>query len=434
MIWAWIAAAVTISWLFCKKGISWYHYIWLLLPIEMYGVTIAGATLKPYMLFGICIIAGDFVRNETIRVHAAIVAVIFALIFSDYLTGFVMASVMQHIMFILVLMIGYCYQNYQCDGIEFDEMGQAAMATTIGYGIVFTVAWLMFNHGVTADGIYASERLGAGIVLRLASFGGNGSSRVRGFCIDPNSVITTLILGATYALSNIVYRKQDMTKSLIAIVVYLAVVFYSGSRMALICSFAMLVIFFVIGYKNSEKKRQTAVLGMAVGGVLLVLLIINIDTIIMEVAKMWAGMFGERASLGSKYGRLTIWKTNIEYLISNNKEWFGVGQNQIYLLTERGLACHNTWLEWICGTGIILGTAIDLWFILAPVRFKNRIVGISNASEQNVLPIIMAYITVAVCISTVDNITNSVLLLLMLILRYGAINRNLRMERTVCRY
>ena len=45
MIWAWIAAAVAISWLFCKKGISWYHYIWLLLPIEMYGVTIAGATI-----------------------------------------------------------------------------------------------------------------------------------------------------------------------------------------------------------------------------------------------------------------------------------------------------------------------------------------------------------------------------------------------------
>lgn len=428
MIWAWIAAAVIISWLFCKKGISWYHYIWLLLPIEMYGVTIAGATLKPYMLFGICIIAGDFVRNKTIRVHAAIVAIIFALIFSDYLTGFVMASVMQHIMFILVLMIGYCYQNYQCDGIEFDEMGQAALAATIGYGIVFTMAWLMFNHGVTADGIYASERLDAGIVLRLASFGGNVSSRLRGFCIDPNSVITTLIPGATYALANIVYRKQDIIKSLLAIVVYFAVVFYSGSRMALICSFAMLVIFFVVGYRKSENKRRMAVAGIASVGVLLVALIINMDTIILEVAKLWADVFGERASLGSEYGRLTIWKTNIEYLINNSKEWFGVGQNQIYLLTERGLACHNTWLEWICGTGIILGAIIDFWFILAPVRFKKRSVGMGG---ENALPVIMAYITVVVCISTVDNITNPVLLFLMLILRYGVINRELQTERVV---
>lgn len=84
----------------------------------------------------------------------AIIAAVFALIFSDFLTGFVMASVMQHIMFILVLMIGFCYQRCQKDGIEFEEMGQATLATTIGYGIVFTVAWLMFSRGITPDGVW----------------------------------------------------------------------------------------------------------------------------------------------------------------------------------------------------------------------------------------------------------------------------------------
>lgn len=106
MIWAWILAAMIISWLFCKKGIGWYHYIWLLLPIEMYGVTVAGATIKPYMLFGCLIILGDFLKHRTLRVHATLIAVTFALVVSDYLTGFVMASVMQHIMFVLVLFIG----------------------------------------------------------------------------------------------------------------------------------------------------------------------------------------------------------------------------------------------------------------------------------------------------------------------------------------
>ena len=309
MIWAWIAAAVAISWLFCKKGISWYHYIWLLLPIEMYGVTIAGATLKPYMLFGICIIASDLVRNKTIRVPVAIIAAVFALIISDFLTGFVMASVMQHIMFILVLMIGFCYQRCQKDGIEFEEMGQATLATTIGYGIVFTVAWLMFSRGITPDGVYASERLEPGIVLQLASFGGNVSQRMRGFCIDPNSVITTLIPGAAYALANVVYRKQEIVKSILALAVYLAVVVYSGSRMALMCTFVMLTIFFVIGYKRANNKRQVLVVGMAILGVILIGLISNIDAVILEVAKMWESIFGERASLGSEYGRLTIWKT-----------------------------------------------------------------------------------------------------------------------------
>lgn len=429
MIWMWIIAAVIISWLFCEKGISWYHYIWLLLPIEMYGVTIAGATLKPYMLFGICIIAGDLIRNKTVRVPASIIAIVFALILSDYLTGFVMASIMQHIMFVLVLMIGYCYQNYQRSGIEFAEIGQVALAATIGYGIVFTVAWLMFSYGVISDGIYASERLEAGIVLKLTSFGGSVSSRLRGFCIDPNSVIITLIPGAAYALTNIVYRKQAYIKNSFAIAVYLAVVFFSGSRMALICSLAMLIVFFVIGYRRSENKRRMAMVGIVAVGALLAISVVNIDTIILETAKIWADMFGERASLNSEYGRLTIWKTNIEYLINSNKAWFGVGQNQIYLLTEKGLACHNTWLEWICGTGVIIGTIIGLWFILAPIRFKKRAVGMSDEDAQIAFPIVTSYIAIIVCISTVDNITNSVLLFLMLILRYGMINMNLQAER-----
>lgn len=420
---------MTVSWLFCKKGIGWYHYIWLLLPIEMYGVTVAGATIKPYMLFGCFIILDNLIKNKRLYIHPTVIAVVFALIISDYLTGFVIASVMQHIMFVLVLLIGYCYLDYQTGGIEFEEIGHVALATTIGYGLVFTVAWMTFSLGYSLNGIYATERLDAGIVLKLASFGGIASSRLRGFCIDPNSVITTLIPGAAYAIANITFKKTDIAKSFLGIVVYFAVVFYSGSRMALLCSFAMLVVFFIIGYRRSEDKRRMTAIGVV--GVLSVFILafLNFDTIIFEIAKIWTDLFGERASLDSEYGRLTIWRTNLRYLIDSNTIWFGVGQNQIYLLTQRGLACHNTWLEWICGTGIILGSFMDCWFIFAPARFKKR--ALRTVDVQNILPVILAYITVIVCISTVDNITNSVLVFLMLILRYGTINDDLLTERIV---
>ena len=97
-----------------------------------------------------------------------------------------------------------------------------------------------------------------------------------------------------------------------------------------------------------------ALIGTAVIVALLVISILNAATIVLEVVKIWMDMFGDRASLNSEYGRFTIWKANLEYLIQNGKEWFGVGQNQIYLLTGRNLACHNTWLEWICVTGVFL--------------------------------------------------------------------------------
>lgn len=52
MIWGWIGAAVALSWLLCRKKAAWHHLIWMLLPIETYGVSLAGATIKPYMMFG----------------------------------------------------------------------------------------------------------------------------------------------------------------------------------------------------------------------------------------------------------------------------------------------------------------------------------------------------------------------------------------------
>ena len=73
MIWIWIVIAMFISWLFCERKIGWYHYIWLLLPVEMYGITVAGATIKPYMIFGMCIIIADFLKKKTIRVHVSII-------------------------------------------------------------------------------------------------------------------------------------------------------------------------------------------------------------------------------------------------------------------------------------------------------------------------------------------------------------------------
>ena len=66
---------------------------------------------------------------------------------------------------------------------------------------------------------------------------------------------------------------------------------------------------------------------------------------------------------------------------------------------------------------------------MAPLKYKKRAIGLGDENAKNAIPLIMAYVIVVVCISTVDNITNSVLLFLMLILRYGIINQSIKMER-----
>ena len=72
-----------------------------------------------------------------------------------------------------------------------------------------------------------------------------------------------------------------------------------------------------------------------------------------------------------------------------------------------------------------------MWFILAPLKYKKRTIGLDDENAKNSIPLIMAYVIVVVCISTVDNITNSVLLFLMLILRYGTINQSIKTERVI---
>lgn len=53
-IWIWIGLSVLLSMLFVgKKKIDISHYIWLLLPVDMYGLSLMGATIKPYMLFSV---------------------------------------------------------------------------------------------------------------------------------------------------------------------------------------------------------------------------------------------------------------------------------------------------------------------------------------------------------------------------------------------
>ncbi len=76
-----------------------------------------------------------------------------------------------------------------------------------------------------------------------------------------------------------------LPKSLFAVIIYLMVVFFSGSRMAWICSFIMLIIFFAIGYKRAKNKRRMALIGTAVIVALLVISILNAATIVLEVVR-----------------------------------------------------------------------------------------------------------------------------------------------------
>lgn len=417
MIWIWIVAAVAISWLLCRKKAAWYHYIWMLLPIEMYGVNIAGATLKPYMIFGLLIIITCFTKGKGTRIPVGIFLCAFALIVSDILNGLVTVSIMQHLMFLFILCIAYNYTLLAQEDDHFvDDLRNVTIATTVGYGLVFTVTYILYNLHPEFPGIYTADRYSAGMVLRFMSTGGVSIVRFRGFCIDPNSVITTLIPGTAFALQSLIYEKKNACKSLLAVCVYSVVMIASGSRMAMICTVLMLFVMLLTGYKQANNKGKWLLLLILLSMACALVGVVNFQAIVYKISSF----FNSRAGLNDSGGRFTIWKYNLQWLEENGRLLAGVGQNQIHNLTPIGKACHNTWLEWICGTGLLIGAGIDIWIILAPVSIINYVKN-NKVRLRNFIPIVLAYAIAMVCVTTVDNITNSTILFLMVIFRYGDI-------------
>ena len=415
MIWVWIIAAIAISWLLCRKKVAWYHYIWMLLPVEMYGITIAGATIKPYMILGAFMIIKNLLDRKAHKVPAAFVAIIFLLSVSDILNGLIIASIMQHVMFLVIIYIAYNYVLIsENDDDLLENIEVSTIATTIGYGLVFLVAYWFYSRGIGFGGIYTTDRYSAGMLLNFISTGGQTTVRLRGFCIDPNSVVTTLIPGASFGLARLLYKNGGKFRSLVAVILYAIVMDLSGSRMAVVCTVAMVIIMLMMGYKQAENKLWWF------GLIALVLLVVSFMAVyrFQNIASEVYSFFTARAGLNDTGGRFTIWKYNARWLSDNGRLLFGVGQNQISNLTSVGKACHNTWLEWICGTGILLGGMIDLWFVITPFVFLDRL-KCNRIFIRDIIPIVLAYVTALICITTVDNITNSVVLFLMVIFRYG---------------
>lgn len=415
MIWIWIIAAVALSWLLCGRKTAWYHYIWIFLPIEMYGISIGGAIVKPYMVFGFIIIISSMQMKRKRELPMGIVGVILALAISDALNGLIVASIMQHIMFAIIACIAYGYTRmFSSDADVLSNIENVTIATTIGYGIIFSIAYLVYCIKPNFGGVYSSDRYATGMFLQFVSTGGISTVRLRGFCIDPNAMITSLIPGAAFAFERFMHQSNRKAYHMAAILSYICVVALSGSRMALLCTLIMIIIIAISGYRQTANKRK-----LAVSSALFALILFFIG--IYYYRRILTGVYNYftlRAGLNDDAGRLTIWKHNIEWLVENKRLLLGVGQNQIARLTTLRKACHNTWLEWICGTGIVIGGGIAAWFWFAPINLAKKMKQ-ENVPFLSWQPLLFAYLTTAVCITTVDNITNSILIFLMIIFRYS---------------
>jgi O-antigen ligase len=139
--------------------------------------------------------------------------------------------------------------------------------------------------------------------------------------------------------------------------------------MALICVAFISCITLMVGYKMAPRQIRDVI---KVGLLSLVglLLIISSTDLIPDAIKSILEAYDNRSGLNETYGRFSIWTDAVSVWTQRNLLW-GVGFGQIQYYTTTARACHNTWLEFLCSSGLVAGTITLIYFttvLLAGLR------------------------------------------------------------------
>lgn len=413
MIWLWIALAVSISIALCyKRNICWYHYIWLFLPVEHYGLHLAGAIIKPYMVFGAIVVLALWMKTRVLTIDSKLFALLFCAFLTDILNGLAAGSMMQHIQLAICGYIFYSYsQLIDTDTDYWRQIEDVCIALLIGFGLVFIIASFVPRVG----GASTIDRFADGIYLGFSQYGGGYAYRLRGFTIDPNACITILLPGFCYAFFRFDEHKgKDKLRDILAIGIYIYNIILTNSRMALLFTVVCFLFLLISMYKKSNTKIKWH---FGIVSVIVAFVLVDISWgVSQHLFGIIADQYLGRASLTDEAGRITIWIDNMSRLFETNKWLFGVGQNQIQMYTRLGMPCHNTFLECVCGMGIFVGTAMSI-YILSPLTRVTYKLSLKSIKYDYTLPLYLAYGSVCMCLLAVDHLFNPTLWILLFLLK-----------------
>ena len=359
-IWIWIFAAWGISLAALKgKKVRLEHFIWLLLPVDMYGVTVAGVTLKPYMIFcGVLVARMLLMRKQefSIKSRWSLISgvIIVLLIALNAFNNHSMASLIATVMIAVVWVCNMIYMN-DCGVDTPEDILEVLLAAGIGFGAVFVAGDLCLKLNLGLPGIVANTRQEPGFFMSMNNvYDGQFLNvyRLRGFTIDPNAMVGSFLFTVSIAMNRIVMGKGRL-REFLGLVLSFWCVLLSNSRMGLICCILIGLISAAVAYTMAAERYKGRIRLLLLAA-LAVLIIASATGILQNIVQKILSNYENRSGLNDEYGRFTIWKEAVEVLMEKNL-FFGVGNGQMQFLTAMSRACHNTWLEFVCAFGLLLG-------------------------------------------------------------------------------
>lgn len=397
MVWLWIVIAVTISLvLFKKNKVEYYHFIWALLPIDFYGFQLAGITIKPYMIFMFVLIlfSGRLVMSSKQRNF--LVFCVFVFLLSDAFNGFPFESIMQHLYFILIFVFAIQYSALACDDSE--SIRKAIVLSGFAFALTFVLAYSSYLYNLPMGQIKGSM-VGGYYALNEGLY--EAIERFRGFEKDPNALCIMFIPVVSACVYGIHVKKQRFM-CLLTICLSFGCILFSKSRAGLLMFLVTVILAIVISNYLEGRLSGKLVIVFSIATIAVVLLI-QLD--IISISNITA-YFESRSKVNDKYGRINIWRECIGY-VWGESPILGIGSNQVRLYDPLGRACHNTWLEWICSLGFILGPIVD-WIFVRPL-FKDW-KKLSTQENHGFCWVYVAYSGIFLILLSIDYIASTYLL------------------------
>lgn len=418
MIWMWIAASLILSLIpLINKKIDLANYIWLLIPIDAYGITLMGATVKPYMIFAMFLPVFLFAKNKGKefdlsiskgQLFAGIITVL--ILFQSTLLPDNIPAVKASIMAILVYI---CAQLGVCctDTRKSDQISDVFIASCFGCSIVFIVANLLLHGGMNISGIATTDRAQSGMFMQMTNMSGGThitAYRLRGFAYDPNTMFPQFIFGISACITKL-FRKFNLYH-IITTIMSVVCILLSSSRMGLLCCIICIVIVSIVNisrFDNVKSKISSVVSVLILGSVTFILSLTNWG---QNFISSLLSTYQNRSSLTDEYGRFSIWKECLSvYWDENPVLGVGLGRMKDYTTTER--MTHNTWLQFICECGIIVGAIIIVYFVSVMIIGWVKAKRIYRIAPDNItyLCLILGFSMTIVSLLSADNITCSYL-------------------------
>ena len=415
-IWFWIVLAWLLSALALgKRHISMEHFVWILLPIDMYGIQVAGITIKPYMVFCGWLFLRMLLNGQT-KIKAIrgwtlpAIGIIVILFIVNMFNSSSLYSLSAPCMLMVVWFCMTIYTSFWGETAQ-DDIPEAMIATGIGYGFVFLIGFLLLTLGIPISGVGASERTEPGFILQFSNmFQGVliQKWRLRGFTIDPNTMLGTFVFSGIVCLIRILMEGNSKLEWL-CLMLSMVCIFLSNSRTGLMCfALALVMSVFAAYWKGSPQIRKRIEVITLIVIFVMIAVMVGTDWI-RNLISSFLGLYANRSGLNDEYGRFTIWKEAVGILMEKNP-FFGIGMGQMQFYTSVNRACHNTWLECLCGNGIILGSIFILFLLFTLIKGGIK-AKYNTCSRYNQLlwSLTIGITVVVISLISVDNITYSYL-------------------------